>query len=107
MTSVTENVIMQHRSSFMAFHVSCRIPLYLGKIALDFMACIELASSVAQKEGNNRGAARRSMDESVECRKMPLIPYYLGEKCNGQRIASMEAAHSSRMDHDLQITLRP
>ena len=97
---------MQQRSSSMAFHVSCRIPLYLGKIALDFMACIELAS-VAEKEGNNRGAARRSMDESVECRKMPLIPYYLGEKCNGQRIASMEAAHSSRMDHDLQITLRP
>ena len=59
--------------------------VYLGKIALDFMACIEL--ELEKEEGNNRGAARRSMDESVECRKMPLIPYYLGEKCNGQRIA--------------------
>ena len=68
--------------------------VYLGKIALDFMACIEL--ELEKKEGNNRGAARRSMDESVECSKMPLIPYYLGEKCNGQRIAR---DHPKMMSH--------
>ena len=78
------------------------------------MARIELASVArrapliarGRQAGNNR---IDTTDEPVECRKMPLIPYYLGKKCNGQRIAWMRhilPPSEQRGGLSLKITLR-